>query len=389
MPTYNRAYCIRNAINSLLAQSCHDFELIIVDDGSTDGTEKLIQETYAKELNDKRIIFKHLKHQGAAAARNNGLELAQGSWIGYLDTDNTIIKDFLKTYKQAIKAHPKAKIFYAQMHRINRDEIIGHAWDENEIFTKPYIDMGTFVHYKECIKKCGGFDEKLSRLIDYEFILRLTRFCTPVFIEKVVLEYNDADDVSRITTTEDRKTALKYINAKYKGYAEQVKQNNLTVKQIKEMSMNKTVVKLARMMHLIGKDKYTEKRQIALIEASPLFDKKWYLSQYPDVKKRKMKAAKHYIKLGYKEGRNPSPYFNGKDYLKRYKDVAKSGVNPLVHYLLHGAKEGRSYKPAVKGMVLEQHSLWDKIKSALTYPIQVKEEYDRLKAEIKMLKNAK
>ena len=151
-------------------------------------------------------------------------------------------------------------------------------------------------------------------------------------------------------------------------------------------------LKLARLIHLISKGKYNEKRQIALVAASPLFDKKWYLSQYPDVKRKKVGAAKHYIKYGYKEGRNPSPYFNTKDYLKRYKDIAQSGMNPLVHYLIHGAKEGRSYKPAIKGQVLKstiRNSLWDKFCYMLTYPIRVKEEYDQLKAEIKVLKNTK
>ena len=347
MPAYNRAYCIKKAINSLLKQSYQNFELIIVDDGSTDETEELICETYTKEIASGKIVYQKNEHKGAAAARNTGLSLAKGKWIAYLDTDNTIIKDFLKTYKQAIKKHPKNKIFYAQMRRINQDKVVGHAWDEQEIFTQPYIDMGTFVHYKECTNKYGSFDEKLSRLIDYEFILRLTRFYQPVFIEKVVLNYNDAADVPRITTTEDRTQALCYIKDKYKGYEEQIKQNNLTAKELKGQKMNKFGLKLARLLHLISKDKYNEKRQIALIEASPLFDKKWYLNQNPDVKKRKMRAAKHYIKIGYKENRNPSPYFDGKDYLKRYKDIAKSGQNPLVHYLLHGAKEGRYYNEVV------------------------------------------
>lgn len=389
MPTYNRAYCITNAISSLLTQSCQDFELIIIDDGSTDNTENLIKNTYTKELLSRKIVFQKIAHKGAAAARNAGLRLARGSWIGYLDTDNTIIKDFLKIYQQEISNHPRNKLFYAQMHRVHQDKVVGHAWDEKEIFTQPYIDMGTFVHYKGCIKKYGGFDEKLTRLIDYEFILRLTRFYKPVFIERVVLEYNDADDVLRITNTEDRKIARKYINAKYKGYIEQIKRNNLTAKQIKENYMSKIGLKLARLMHLINKDKYKEKCQIALIEASPLFDKKWYLSQNQDVKSKKIRAAKHYLKFGYKEGRNPSPYFDGKDYLKRYKDVAKSGLNPLLHYLVHGAKEGRSYKPAVSGMVLEHHSFWDKLKLILAYPIRVKEEYDRLSIEIKILENIK
>ncbi len=392
MPTYNRAFCIKNAIDSLLAQSYQDFELIIVDDGSTDDTKDLINKSYAKEIASNKIVYQTAEHKGAAVARNIGLAKAKGKWIGYLDTDNTIVKDFLKTYKQAIKFHPRTKIFYAQMHRIYRNEVIGHDWDEKEIFTKPYIDMGTFVHYKGCTEKYGGFDEKLSRLIDYELILRLTRFYKPRFIKKVVLEYDDADAKSRITTTEDRKQALEYIRAKYRDYIMQIKQNNLKTGSIKENKMKNIGLKLARLIHLISKGKYNEKRQIALVEASSLFDKKWYLAQNPDVKKRKIGAAKHYVKYGYKEGRNPSPYFNTKDYLKRYKDVAKAGLNPLVHYLIHGAKEGRSYKPAVKGQVLKtaiKTSLWNKFCYVLTYPIRVKEEYDRLKLEIEALKSSK
>lgn len=380
MPTYNRAYCIKNAIDSLLLQSGNDCELIIVDDGSIDGTEKFIKDTYAKEISDKKIVFKSIHHKGAAVARNEGLRLARGTWIGYLDTDNTITKDFLQTYKQAIKQHPKSKVFYAQMHRINRNEIIGHAWDENEIFIKPYIDMGTLVHHKSCPKKCGNFDENLSRLIDYEFILRLTRFYEPFFIEKVVLEYNDADDdTTRITTTVDRKIASSYIKRKYQGYAEQIKQHNLTSKQIKEKKISNIWLKLARLTHVISKSKYDEKRQIALIESSPLFDKKWYLTQYPDVRERKFRAAKHYMKIGYKEGRNPSPYFDTQDYLNRYQDVADAGTNPLVHYLTHGAKEGRSYRPSIRGMIFKKRNLWEKIVSIFTYPIRIKEEHDHLK----------
>lgn len=154
--------------------------------------------------------------------------------------------------------------------------------------------------------------------------------------------------------------------------------------------MKKIGLKLARIMHLISKKKYDEKRCIALIEASPLFDKKWYLAQYPDVKKKKMRAAKHYFKYGWKEKRNPSSYFDGNNYLKRYKDVAKSKINPLVHYIINGSKEGRNYKPAVAGCTLKTSTmtiLWDKFCYMLTYPLRVKEEYDRLKIEIEELEN--
>ena len=69
--------------------------------------------------------------------------------------------------------------------------------------------------------------------------------------------------------------------------------------------------------------------------------------------------------------------------------MAKLGINPLMHYILHGEKEGRTYKPATKETLLQKNGWWEKIKSILTYPIRVKEEYDQLKAEIKALEKSK
>ncbi len=153
--------------------------------------------------------------------------------------------------------------------------------------------------------------------------------------------------------------------------------------------------KTLRIFHIISKQEfkkrtasYDDKCKIALISRSPLFDKKWYLEQNPDVRTKKQNAAKHYYKHGYKEGRNPSPYFDGNAYLRNNPDVADAGRNPLVHYLLDGKKEGREYQPSIKGAVSPE-PLLKKIKYILTYPIRVKEEYDRLLAEIKALENNK
>ena len=154
--------------------------------------------------------------------------------------------------------------------------------------------------------------------------------------------------------------------------------------------MHKLSLKLAKITHLISDKKYKEKIDIAMIENSPLFDKKWYLAKYDDVRKRKMRAARHYYKFGFKEGRNPSPSFDNDDYLSRYPDVAASGMNPLLHYLQKGSKEGYTYTYARNTAVNElEEGFLSKIKYALEYPIRVKEEYDRLTAEIKALENIK
>ena len=78
-----------------------------------------------------------------------------------------------------------------------------------------------------------------------------------------------------------------------------------------------------------------------IIKKSGLFDERYYLKSYPDVRLGDIDPIIHYIKYGAREGRNPNPYFDTTFYLNRYEDVAKSKINPLLHYIMYGAKEGR------------------------------------------------
>lgn len=164
----------------------------------------------------------------------------------------------------------------------------------------------------------------------------------------------------------------------------------LYVKENTREFIMQPILKLKKVTHIISEQKYQEKCNIALINSSPLFDKKWYLAKYPDVKRSKIGAAKHYYKIGFKEGRNPSPLFNNNNYIERYPDVAERGINPLLHYIQEGEKKGYVYN-AVKGLKTQigYKSFWDKVRYALEYPIRVQEECERLKAEIKALENMK
>ena len=98
--------------------------------------------------------------------------------------------------------------------------------------------------------------------------------------------------------------------------------------------MNLWTLKICRIFHLISKVKYDEKRQIEIVKASPLFDAKWYLEQNPDVKAKKIGAARHYVKWGWKEGRNPGKAFDTKAYLEQYPELLEKNWCPLFHYML-------------------------------------------------------
>ncbi len=86
-------------------------------------------------------------------------------------------------------------------------------------------------------------------------------------------------------------------------------------------------------------------RNIRKLKASPLFDEEWYLMTHSDVAQENMDPARHYIKFGVAEGRDPSPHFNTSWYLQVNADVAESGINPLIHYIEHGMAEGRAPRP--------------------------------------------
>src|SRR2546426_2534703 len=82
--TYNRAYAIRDALESALKQSYHDFELIVVDDGSTDHTSEVVQ-----SFCDERIrLVRHERNRGVAAACNSGISAARGEFVAFLDSDD-------------------------------------------------------------------------------------------------------------------------------------------------------------------------------------------------------------------------------------------------------------------------------------------------------------
>lgn len=215
MPTFNRVFCIGNAIDSILAQNYPHFELLIIDDGSTDDTSIYIEEKYGMELKTGKIIFYHFsEHVGVCKARNKGLELAKNPWIGYIDSDNKVTKDFLLTFAEAIKAN-KAKTYYAQSKLDIDGSIVGKKFNHRELWISNFIDMGNFVHAKSVVKKLGGFDENMTRVVDWELAVRYTKVFKPVFIKKILLHYNDSNDHERITNSVDGKSNWAYFFKKH------------------------------------------------------------------------------------------------------------------------------------------------------------------------------
>jgi len=214
MPTYNRGYIIEKSIDSVLTQSFTNYELIIVDDGSTDNTRELIFDKYKKYIESKKIVYVEGNHGGVCVARNIGLATASNEWIAYIDSDNTIKPDYLLYFAKNIKIYRK-KCFYCGLTYASKKTVLNKKFDYRILLKGNFIDMGTFVHNRSLVMELGGFDENLTRLVDWDLILTYTKKYTPKHIDKILLIYNDNDRNDRITKSENLKTNYEYIRSKH------------------------------------------------------------------------------------------------------------------------------------------------------------------------------
>ncbi len=175
LATRNRAALIEDAIQSVLAQTWADLELLIIDDGSDDDTQSRLQH----HLLDPRIRYHRRDAAGVAAARNHGLMLAQGQLIAYLDSDNAWFPNFLAGMQAEFAADAALDSAYAvalsDTANHARSQILWRAFDAAELSRGNYIDLNIFVHRRELVQRHGGFDETLTRLSDWDLILRYTR----------------------------------------------------------------------------------------------------------------------------------------------------------------------------------------------------------------------
>ncbi len=101
LPTYNRQYLLPRAVESVLSQQHSNWELIIIDDGSTDNTKE-----YITEIDNKKIRYTYQENKGRSNARNLGIEQANGEYICFLDSDDELLNNYLTCFQYIIDNHP-------------------------------------------------------------------------------------------------------------------------------------------------------------------------------------------------------------------------------------------------------------------------------------------
>lgn len=205
VPTYNQEAYLRQALDSILAQTDPDWEAIVVNDGSTDGTAA-IADVYAAR--DPRFRVVHKANGGVASALNEGLSCARGRWVHWLSSDDMFEPAKLKINRRWIERHPTAKFFFSYFTLLRQTtgerekrELWGPVPDpEHQILTlfyrNPISGIAICVD-REAWLETGCFDERFYYAQDYHQWLRLLQRYQGVFIpEWTVISRNHAEQGS-------------------------------------------------------------------------------------------------------------------------------------------------------------------------------------------------
>lgn len=213
LPTFNRARFVTEAITSVIDQTLANWELVVVDDGSTDDTEAAV----APFLEDSRIRYLQQERAGQSAARNRGLREARAPVVAFLDSDNLYFPGFLKAAAAAFRDNPQLSVAYGilatQHHGLPGTELLFRPFDRDALCADNYVDVNTFICRKAAIDRVGGFDELLETHEDWDLLLRLT-VDEPASPLPILSAYYRVVDAIRVTDTVRREPFVARIRSK-------------------------------------------------------------------------------------------------------------------------------------------------------------------------------
>lgn len=220
LPTYNRGHLLGRAIDSVLNQTYTRYELIVIDDGSTDHTRQVV-----KGFKDVRIqYFKHYENKGISAARNTGLDAATGKYIAFIDSDDEWLPKKLEMQMASFEnAGSHVGVVYtstllldaqgwSRMPKAGAKKLQGDIHET--LLTENIIPMPSVLMRKACFDQVGLFDENLYQAGDYELWLRISRKYKFMYIATpLMIKYSQPDGLSNAHNLDP--LCFKYILLKH------------------------------------------------------------------------------------------------------------------------------------------------------------------------------
>lgn len=196
MPAYNCAPFVEEATRSILEQTWREFEFIIIDDGSTDGTQEILKRLAAE---DSRIRLVCADHQGLVAALNLGIEISRGAFLARMDADDVCRHDRFEIQMAYLREHPEVVAVGANAEMIDPDGsplgIVCPDFDPQELANKLFLGKGVKVWHsailmrKETLQKVGGYRAAYRHAEDFDLWLRMTECGELHNLREVLLLY--------------------------------------------------------------------------------------------------------------------------------------------------------------------------------------------------------
>ncbi len=192
IPTYNRSVTVRRAIDSALAQTFLDLEVVVVDDGSTDDTRA------ALSAYPEAVRYAYQRNQGPAAARNHGMRLARGEFIGFLDSDDVYYPDNVKAHLERFQANPDAGLVYAGIEIVDHEgkrvkEVRPAAQDRGFVLERlvryNFITASTVLLRRSVMEFAGEMNTRLWFAEDWYYWLRIASRFPVDFVDRVLVRY--------------------------------------------------------------------------------------------------------------------------------------------------------------------------------------------------------
>lgn len=197
IPTFNRAHLLPRSIDSLLSQTLSAHSVVIVDDGSTDGTENLVCEKYPE------ITYLKQNNLGVSAARNAGIAATSDEWLAFLDSDDEWLPEKLQCQMDALEAEPEMMVCHTDEIWIRNGKHVNPMKKHNKhggwIFDKCLplccISPSSVIIHRSVLDEIGFFDQSLPACEDYDLWLRVASSYPVLYIsEKLVVKHGGHQD---------------------------------------------------------------------------------------------------------------------------------------------------------------------------------------------------
>jgi glycosyltransferase involved in cell wall biosynthesis/tRNA A-37 threonylcarbamoyl transferase component Bud32 len=257
LPTYNNLGMLRVSIKSILAQTLSGFELIIINDGSTDGARDFLD-----RLTDPRIRVIHQENRRLPGALNTGFEIARGKYLTWTSDDNYCSPVFLESLARALDENPDTGFAYSAFAWIDSEDRITGVCSNQDFSYSNLLRCNpgnaSFMYRRECQERVGFYDPQLEGAEDWDMWLRITEQFNPVYVPEILYYYRLHDQSMTATKAATIRQAAQ-----------------LTFRKATERQKNRLTVELLYPSILECKDKETARYNASLDFGTKMLSSPW------------------------------------------------------------------------------------------------------------------